>query len=998
MNDSSHSMTPEQFIEKWSRVDGNERQTAQEHFIDLCRMLGEPTPNEGDKEVYSFEKGASKVDGSAGFADVWKSGHFGWEYKKDRANLDRAYQQLLLYSVALENPPLLVVSDTKRFRVYTNWTNTVQQVHEFTLDDLRSVDTRETLQWIFRNPEKLKPAKTREQVTREAADKFSTIALRLQGHPPEKVAHFLNRLVFCLFADDVNLLSDDLFTRLLDNLAKRRERVPEQSQKMLSELFGNMQKGGAFGLDHILHFNGGLFDNNEALPLDADSLDILREIAKQDWSAIDPTIFGTLFERFLDPDKRAQIGAHYTDREKIMMIVEPVIVRPLSAEWEAVKAELKDILSKNRNRDGAPGKASLSRAEERLDRFMKRLDAVRVLDPACGSGNFLYLALQSLKDIERRAIVEAVEMGMQLRVVRTGPRNVKGIEINQYAAELARTSIWIGNIQWERRNGFEARKEPVLEPLDAIECRDALIVEIDRKLSSLANLEIEYGEANWPDAEFIVGNPPFLGDKSMRDQLGAVYTSGLRRVFDDRVPGGADLVCYWFHKATNLLMANRAQRAGFVATNSIRGGANRVVVDEIVRVGQVFDAWSNEEWTVDGAAVRVSLICFQTKPVQEVRLDGKIVANINADLTAGEFDLTAVQPLYENSGTAFNGITKKGSFDLKGEVARNWVDQPLNPNGRSNADVLRPWLNGEDVTTRRSDKWIINFGEMTEREANLYETPFKHVADNVYAQRQKTGSQGEKRQWWLLGRRSPALFSKLANLNRFIVTPETPTHTVFVWLPTGVIPDKNLVAIAKDDDVTFGVLHSRFHIAWARRLGSPYGNHPTARRYNSTRVFRTFPFPSGLTPNIPAKDYEKDSRALAIAEAAKRLDELRNAWLNPPDLVDIVPEVVPGYPDRILPKNEKAAAELKKRTLTNLYNARPQWLDDAHHDLDAAVAAAYGWPADISEDDALAKLLELNLARAAAGDAASEDDDEDGEEKAAELFGDAPPKRKPRKK
>jgi type II restriction/modification system DNA methylase subunit YeeA len=503
-------MTPEQFIDKWSRADRTERQAAQEHFIDLCRVLEEPTPNEAaDPEAYSFEKGASKTDGRAGFADVWKRGCFGWEYKKDKANLDRAYQQLQLYSVALENPPLLVVSDTKRFRIYTNWTNTVQEKHDFTLEDLTHTETRELLQNVFRHPERLEPKKTREQVTKDVAKDFSTIAerLRMVGHAPDKVAHFLNRIVFCLFAEDVNLLQDDLFKRLLDTLAKRRDQVPERSQRMLAELFAEMRTGGEYGLEHILHFNGGLFDDDEALPLDADSLDILRVIARQDWSSIDPSIFGTLFERFLDPDKRAQIGAHYTDPEKIMMIVEPVIMRPLRAEWAAVKAEINDILSRSR---GKPSKAVLDRAEARLDVFLKRLADVRVLDPACGSGNFLYLALQSLKDLEHRITIEAVDQGLALRVIHCGPQNVKGIEINQYAAELARTSIWIGNIQWLRRNGFEARKEPVLEALDAIECRDALVTKKE---------DGSYQEAKWPTAEFIVGNPPFLGASRMIGEL-----------------------------------------------------------------------------------------------------------------------------------------------------------------------------------------------------------------------------------------------------------------------------------------------------------------------------------------------------------------------------------------------------------------------------------------------------------------------------------------------
>jgi type II restriction/modification system DNA methylase subunit YeeA len=963
-------MTPEQFIDKWSRAERTERQAAQEHFIDLCRMLGESTPNEGDPDSYSFEKGAAKLDGSAGFADVWKRSHFGWEYKKDRANLDRAYQQLLLYSVALENPPLLVVSDTKRFRIYTNWTNTVQQKHEFTLDDLKNVDTRELLHNVFRNPEKLKPVKTREQVTKEAAKNFTTIAerLRMAGHAPEKVAHFLNRLVFCLFAEDVNLLPDDLFKRLLDTLAKNREQVKERSRKMLSELFANMRSGGAFGLEHILQFNGGLFDDDEALPLDPDSLDILREIAKQDWSAIDPTIFGTLFERFLDPDKRAQIGAHYTDSDKIMMIVEPVIVRPLTAEWETVKTELREILAKNRMKDGRPGKASLSKAEERFDRFLTRLAKVSVLDPACGSGNFLYLALQSLKDLERRAIVEAVAMGMQLRVLHCGPENVKGIEINQYAAELARTSIWIGNIQWLRRNGFEARKEPVLEPLDAIECRDALV---SRKEDG------SYEEAKWPTAEFIVGNPPFLGSKEFLGKLGDEQSDILRRVFLDQVPARADLVIYWFAKALKQLHLGETVSFGFVATNKIRRGSNQLILKRATDQHRIFDAWSDLDWVVDGADVRVSLVCV-TAAEAPVTLNGISVPLIGSELNSGISLGIRPSRLNENAGVAFVGGQKDGPFDIADEMARSFISLPSNPNGKKNHEVVRPWLNGRDLAGRLSNTWIIDFDDRSKEEAALFETPFAYVDQHVRPHRAENRDKHRRTVWWLHGR--PASKAKLAiqNLDRMILSPLTSKHRWFVLRNKIAFPDNSVVVIAKDDYCHFGVLSSSFHCKWAVRAGNflGVGNDP---RYTPTTTFETFPFPDGLTPNIPAEDYENHPRAVAIAKAAKRLDELRNAWLNPPDLVDIVPEVVPGYPDRILPKNEKAAAELKKRTLTNLYNQRPQWLVDAHRDLDSAVAGAYGWPADISEEEALAKLLELNLVRASAGELEIDSEDDDDE-------------------
>lgn len=950
-------MTPDQFIDKWTRADRTERQAAQEHFIDLCRMLGEPTPNEADDpESYSFEKGVSKTDGRAGFADVWKRGHFGWEYKKDRANLDLAYQQLQLYSVALENPPLLVVSDTKRFRIYTNWTNTVQAKHDFKLEDLTHTETRELLRNVFRNPERLRPAKTREQVTKDAAKNFSTIAerLRMAGHAPDKVAHFLNRLVFCLFAEDVNLLQDDLFKRLLDTLAKRREEVKDRSQKMLSELFGNMREGGQYGLEHILHFNGGLFDTDEALPLDADSLDILREIAKQDWSAIDPSIFGTLFERFLDPEKRAQIGAHYTDAEKIMMIVEPVILRPLTAEWNKVKADLTDILSKNRTKDGRPGPASLSKAEAQLDIFLKRLADVRVLDPACGSGNFLYMALQSLKDLEHRIILDAETMGLARRVLHCGPENVKGIEINQYAAELARTTIWIGDIQWKRRNGFEAKEEPVLRPLDAIECRDALVTK---------KVDGSYEEAHWPEAEFVVGNPPFLGGKMLIGGLGEEYVSIIRKAYEGRLADFSDLVCFWFEKGRSAIRLSRSKRVGFVATNSIRGGTNRKILDAIVEDLNIFEAWSDEPWIVDGASVRVSIVCF-AKHSENFRLDGAAVLKINSDLTADIANLTTAKRLKENSGRAFIGIQPTGPFQISGELAREWLQEPSNPNGKTNADVLAPYLNGLDVARRNQGRWIVDFGVwMEKQDAALFQRPFEHLKSVVYPVRQTNRLARARDQWWITWCPRPEFRNAARSLSRYLATPRVGKHRIFVWLQRRILPDSQLVVVAREDDTSFGILNSRFHESWTLRLCTwlGVGNDP---RYTPTTTFETFPFPEGLTPNIPAKKYESDPRAIAIAKTATRLNELRNAWLNPPDLIEVVPEVAPGYPDRYLPKNEAAAAELKKRTLTNLYNQRPQWLADAHRDLDAAVAAAYGWPADISEDDALAKLLEFNLARA----------------------------------
>lgn len=973
-------ISPVAFIKKWKKASLTERQTAQEHFIDLCSLFGHPTPTEDDPtgEHFAFEKGATKVGGGKGFADVWKRDYFAWEYKRKNSNLDDALHQLIRYAPALESPPLQVVCDIERFRIYTAWTNTVPAKYEITLDELADADRREILRNVFYDPEKLKPTKTRAAVTTEAADKFSTIAFRLQGRgTPEEIAHFVNQLVFCFFANSVKLLPDGLFPKLL----KQSSQKPERAQSYLSKLFEAMETGGDFDLNDIAWFNGGLFDGRRALPLNEGDIGLLAAAGSLDWSLIDPSIFGTLFERFLDPGKRAQIGAHYTDREKITKIIEPVILRPLHDEWRVAKAEIKRLLAG----EAKPPKRAkqqrrmtpLEAAEEVRSRYLERLRNLRILDPACGSGNFLYLALQGVKDIENKANLECEMLGLDPRLPIIGPEILRGIEINQLAAELARTTIWIGDIQWRLRNGIHAKPKPILRKLDAIECRDALVVaaptlleesgiSAERPRPSSKRAAPRYVEAEWPAAEFIVGNPPFLGGKLMLGAMGEDYVRAMRKPFEGRLSEFADLVCYWFDKANKQLDDGRSRRVGFVATNSIRGGANRRVLDDIAARHRFFEAWSDEPWIVDGAAVRVSLICFgEREKGESQRLNGKVVSEIHPDLTSGLANLTLSRRLLSNADISFVGLQKSGPFDVPGELARAWLSKPLNPNGRPNSDVLHPYRNGLDVTRRARDRWIIDFEERGKTDAALYEEPFAYGQENIEPFRAKSAISKAQTGWWVLWRRRPEMRSALRGLSRYIATPEVAKHRVFVWLDSRIWPDKNLTVIARDDDTTFGILHSRFHEAWALRLGTSLEDRP---RYTPTTTFETFPFPEGLVPNVPASDYAKDSRAIAIANAAKRLDGLRNAWLNPPDLIHIEREVVPGYPNRILPRDTVAAAVLRERTLTNLYNHRPQWLVDAHHDLDAAVAAAYGWAADISGDEALTKLLELNRSRVAASE------------------------------
>jgi type II restriction/modification system DNA methylase subunit YeeA len=410
-------------------------------------MLDEPAPTDVDPtgDWYAFERGATKTTGGEGWADVWKRDHFGWEYKGKRKDLKAAFVQLQQYALALENPPLLVVCDMDRFQIHTNWTNSVSAVHEFGLDDLRDVNVRRKLKWVFSDPERLKPGKTRQALTEEAAAEFAKLAQRLRdrGHAAEAVAHFINRLVFCMFAEDVDLLPNKMFKRMLEHASSR----PEEFHSLASDLFRAMQSGGRIGFEQVAWFNGGLFNDDTALPLDRDDIALTLLAANLDWAEIDPSILGTLFERGLDPDKRSQLGAHYTDREKIMMIVDPVMVRPWLAEWEAVEPKIAGAMAAaleaqqrvpERQSDARKVFAAARRAEEAakksanslLVNFLDRLRHFRVLDPACGSGNFLYLALLALKDIEHRVNIEAELLGLTRQAPGVGPEAVIGIEIN----------------------------------------------------------------------------------------------------------------------------------------------------------------------------------------------------------------------------------------------------------------------------------------------------------------------------------------------------------------------------------------------------------------------------------------------------------------------------------------------------------------------------------------------------------------------------------------
>ena len=1075
-------MTPQSFIQKWGTPGGvpgpafalNEEQGAQSHFLDLCELLGVPKP--GSVEGYKFEEKGQVIGEKTGYADVFLPGVFAWENKAPGKNLDTALKQLLTYSLALANPPLLVVSDRLKIRIHTRFEGYPSETHVVLLEELDQPEKLALLRRVWTAPESFKPKKTSRDITEAAAKGFALLAegLRRRNARPDdsadtiearanQVAHFLTQCLFCFFAEDVGLLPGRMFERLVVNKKLTAERLNEG----LRDLFQAMQSGGMFGADDIPWFNGGLFGVVNVPALSIMDVTELRNAAALNWSAIDVSIFGTLFERGLDPAKRSQLGAHYTDPATIMRIVTPVIERPLLQLWEQTRLQIEGLLAGSKKKASAalklpgrrkagasPGDKNYQAAQIKFQEWLNGLAAYRILDPACGSGNFLFLGLKALKDVEHRSHLDAHALGLEREAeLVTGPHNMLGIELNEYAAELARVTVWIGELQWRMAHGYEFKTNPVLEPLDHIECRDALLsftavrpepVEGVEGGSQAVSSQARAGqmlephalrslksaqssapptpgsggkssseigkssgpfavEAQWPKASVVIGNPPFLGDKMMRSELGDSYTDTLRKVYEDRVPGGADLVTFWFEKARHHIETMGLGAAGLVATNSIRQRGNRPVMERIQKTTRIYEAWADMPWVNEGAAVRVSLVCFG-HAVQPARLDGTDVEQIFPDLKAqtvgmSAVDLTTAKPLPENADASYFGFCLAGPFKVPTQLATDWLRLP-NVNGRPNSDVLKPIYNGSDVTRRWAGNWAIDFGaRMAEPDAALFEKPFEYATQHVYPIRSINNRAARARYWWRHGEARPGLRKKLEPLARYIATVETAKYRIFVFFPVSVAPEHSLIVIPRADDVTFGLLSSRAHVIWALARGGRMGkgNDP---RYNSLAAFEPFPFPTSLTPadtahqqtetldtgaQIPAKlasggrQAEPGLRQLAIniANAAKHLNDLRNNWLNPPEWTRRVPEVIPlgmdtsPYPDRIEPKPGISEADLKalqKRTLTNLYNLRPQWLAHAHERLDLAVAAAYGWPdysAALPDDEILKRLLVLNLARAA---------------------------------
>lgn len=1048
-------MTPEQFIARWQRASGSELANAQSFVRELAELLELPPPNPAQEDTrdnnYVFERrvifrhGDGKT--SEGRIDCYKRGHFVLEAKKlklggqtkgfDDAML-RARSQAENYARALPpeegRPPFLMVVDvgniiefyaefSRSGATYTPFPD--PRSHRIKLAELADDAIRARLKAIWTDPLSLDPARASAKATREIASKLAGIAKALEagGHDAERVAGFLTRCLFSMFAEDVGLLPKQAFSDLLDSLS----RSPEQFVPMVSALWKEMDVGGFSVIlrQTLPRFNGKLFKSPDVLPLDRDQIDLLREAARADWTLVEPAIFGTLLERALNPDERHSLGAHYTPRPYVERLVLPTVIEPLRERWANVQAAA--LLYANE------GKTDAALAE--LDAFHHQLCQIRVLDPACGSANFLYVTLEHMKRLEGEVLDFARSIGASLgghqqRLEAEGltvdPHQFLGLELNPRAAAIAELVLWIGYLQWHfRTRSAGLPPSPILRDFKNIECRDAVLAHdgsevvtdenglpVTRWDGKTMKVHAITGEqvpddsarvpvlrflnprkAEWPVADFIVGNPPFIGASTMRSALGDGYVEALRAAWSD-VPESADYVMVWWHQAAQLVSAGSVQRFGFITTNSLKQTFNRRVVQ--MALDSALDADSvkgdgkpgggtpftqakavvpppdspslpplqplslvfaipDHPWvdSADGAAVRIAMTVGAVG-----KSEGKLLAVIEEKETGGEglevktsiqtgllhadlrigADVADAKPLQANNGISNRGLEIGGAgFIVTPEEAAT-----LEPGA-----PIRPYRNGRDLTDRPRGVMLIDlFGLTAEQVRSNYPATYQWVFERVKPERDHNRMDSVREKWWLHRRLREDLRASLADLPRYIATVETAKHRTFQFLDGDIAPDNKLICIAIADAYPLGVLSSNVHVAWAIAAGGNLGvgNDPV---YVKTRCFETFPFPDAIP------DQQAKIRDLAEQlDAHRKRQQAQHATLTLTGMYNVLSKIRSGE-----------ALNAKEKTIHE--QGLVSVLQTLHDELDEAVLAAYGW-SDIQPTDSeeiLNRLVALNTER-----------------------------------
>ncbi|MBA4763668.1 DNA methyltransferase [Sphingomonas sp.] len=1009
-------MTVDEFIERWSRNEGGaERANFPLFLTELCALLELPQPDPADathdRNDYVFERAVTFRDAEGktghGRIDLYRRNSFVLEAKQSRQKggakevalaasqqglpgmeapqpargrrsahrgwdvlMRNAREQAEQYARALpENhvwPPFILVCDVGHaIEVFADFSGQGRNYRQFPdragfriyLEDLRQEHIRERLRAIWLDPHALDPAKHSAEVTRDISKRLAAVSKRLEdrGHEPERVAHFLMRVLFTMFAEDSGLLEQGSF---LDVLGDARSN-PDSFGPMLEELWKTMDAGGFSTTlrKTVRKFNGGLFAERTAIPLHKEEIGELYEAAKHVWTDVEPAIFGTLLEQALDKDERRRLGAHYTPRAYVERLVEATVIQPLKAEWEGAVLGAVEL-----ERETDP-----TAAIRLVHDFHVKLARTRVLDPACGTGNFLYVALELMKRLEGDVLEVLADLGGQealaMETETVHPRNFLGMELNPRAAAIAELVLWLGYLQWQMRNKASI-SDPVLEKLSNITPMDAVVKhDPERPKADGSGTELPNPRRPvWPEAEYIVGNPPFIGAKWLRSRLGDAYSEALWKAHP-KINKSADFVMYWWDRAAEQLTrkGSALKRFGFVTTNSITQEFSRRVIAKRMEgrppVSLVM-AIPDHPWTKatkDAAAVRIAMtvarlgthqgVLLEVISEQQLESDAPeiilkaVSGDINTDLTVG-VDVSCAKPLLANGDVCGTGVKLHGSGFI---VSRS----ELNALGLGKREAfekhVRKYSNARDLIYRSRDAFVIDLfglsdGEVRQNFPELYQ----HVLTNVKPERDLNNRSTYRDNWWIFGEPRRELRPALENLKRYIVAAVVAKYRVFQFLEGDFIPDVRLACFAFDDSSWLGVLSSKVHLAWASVNDATLEDRPT---YITSRCFDPFPFP----------DTTAEQRQI-IGDLAEELDATRK-------------EVLAEHGDLTLTglynlrEKVKAGAPLDMVEQDQRRRGRVDIIAELHDRIDDAVADAYGWPRDLSDEAIVERLVALNAER-----------------------------------
>lgn len=989
----------EDFITHWRNAGGGERAQSQKFLIHFCQALGLEEPMDGD---YKFEFDV-KGDKGRNFIDLYKRGAFVLESKQSRARRERsefpnqkdlfpkdegqkardkssrawdvlmnnARQQAENYARHLppdhDLPPFIIVCDVGLcFELYADFTGKGRNYTQFPdrqnfriyLDDLAKLEIQQLFRSIWEDPHALDPTRRAIKATRAIAERLAAVSKRMEQRklPAEHVAAFLMRCIFTMFAEDVELLPKHTFSSLLDrSLAKPNIFAPE-----LERLWQAMDRGDYASAvqDRVKKFNGQLFRDAPAYPLEKEEIGELREAAKQDWREVDPSIFGTLLEQALDPDVRARLGAHYTPRAYVERLVVAAVIEPLQNEWQHVLSGAEKLTA-----EGEQKKAIAA-----VQAFHEKLYNTHVLDPACGTGNFLYVTLELMKRLEGDVVEALLNLGGQQALAglerhEVDPHQFLGLEINARARHIAELVLWIGYLQWHIRNNRSLPGEPVLRDYRNIRHMDAVLAHggVDAKGNYINPRRPE-----WPEADYIVGNPPFIGGKDIRSKLGDAYAEALWAAHKD-MNDSADFVMYWWDRAAELLTrkGTRLKRFGLVTTNSITQVFQRRTVEKHLSAKQpvsILLAIPDHPWTKatkQAAAVRIAMTVVsagaQDGTVLEVTGEQGLdtdepklafistTGGINGDLTVGP-TVSASLSLTSNEGLCSRGMALHGRGFIVSRSEAAYLGLGRRPQRETH---LRPYRNGRDLMASSRDCFVIDLeGLSSESVREKFPEVYQHLLLHVKPERDLNREPYRRDNWWLLGRKNAVLRPALAGLPRYIATVETAKHRVFQFLDGSILPDNKIVVLAFDDAFVLGTLMSRIHFTWYVANSAKIGMYEGDAVYVKSRCFDPFPFP----------EVEEFTR-VRITSIAEKLDRHRK-------------EVQEKHPEITLTQMYNVLEKLKSGTPLSTEEERLRddslvlILKERHDELDAAVAQAYGWPVDLPEQEVLARLVALNKQRA----------------------------------